>query len=405
MRFFSFCISRSKFAFYVMTIAIVTLQGCAHREERSLSQTEGLSDESLTSLIFKNNFAPKIHGQYKHSIEQLPVERELKITPWSNVWSDNTGGIAKRFNLSQLPQNYEMVSEAEFYSLSETKASSLSPAEKFDILNGDFNYPTLKAEIERTGIRRLNQKDKEYQPGYSIPNWLSLDKYIAAASIVYGPFENLDSITSSVNNIEIKFSNDELLGLLGLQMLYNNFEREVVASACSTKSVRVRNAFFSQSHRKGMANLNNFYEGLNSINSKAGCVSSINPSAFHLAITNEIGLELNPLIFEKLDNRFSLEGVAYGYKMEKTNVIDGVEISLYLDIYNDVKKYHTKLYKYRLVLDSKSRVVGGVWLSKDYPELIWKPSVTSEIAGYYSTLNKLLKKTTKSKEYDFEDNQ
>ena len=154
-----------------------------------------------------------------------------------------------------------------------------------------------------------------------------------------------------------------------------------------------------------MANLNNFYEGLNSINSKAGCVSAINPSAFHLAITNEIGLESNPLIFEKLDNRFSLEGVAYGYKMEKTNVIDGVEISLYLDIYNDVKKYHTKLYKYRLVLDSKSRVLGGVWLSKDYPELIWKPSVTSEIAGYYSTLNKLLKKTTKSKEYNFEDNQ
>ena len=136
-----------------------------------------------------------------------------------------------------------MVSEAEFYSLSETKASSLSPAEKFDILNGDFNYPTLKAEIERTGIRRLNQKDKEYQPGYSIPNWLSLDKYIAAASIVYGPFENLDSITSSVNNIEIKFSNDELLGLLGLQMLYSNFDREVVASACPTKSVRVQKCF------------------------------------------------------------------------------------------------------------------------------------------------------------------
>lgn len=405
MKYFSFNISRPKIVFYVMIFAIVTLQGCAHRDERSLSQSEGLSDESLISLIFKNNFVPKIQGQYKHSIEELPVDKKLKITPWSNVWSDNTGGIAKRFNLSQLPQNYEIVSEAEFYSLSDTRASSLSPAEKFDILNGDFNYPTLKAEIERTGVRRLNQKDKEYQPGYSIPNWLSLDKYIAAASIVYGPFENLDVISSAVNNIKIKFSDDELLGLLGLQMLYSNFEREVVSSACPTKSVRVRNAFFSQSHRKGMANLNNFYEGLNSINSKAGCVSAINPGAFHLAITNEIGLESNPLIFEKLDNRFSLEGVAYGYKVEKINVIDGVEISLYLDMYNDVKKYHTKLYKYRLVLDSKSRVLGGVWLSDDYPQLIWKPSVTNEIGGYYSTLNKLLKKTNKSKDYDFEDNQ
>ena len=61
-----------------MIIAIVTLQGCAHREEQSLTQTEGLSDDSLTSLIFKNNFAPKIHGQYKHSIEQLPVDREVE---------------------------------------------------------------------------------------------------------------------------------------------------------------------------------------------------------------------------------------------------------------------------------------------------------------------------------------
>jgi hypothetical protein len=393
--------NKQKYGFFFpllsLCVCLFLFSGCLSldQKDRLNKNNQGplklAAEDSLNNLLFKQNYTNSIHLNYQNRSNFLPNESQDDIIPWKERWLDKKGGVALRVSDDRLPNKYSVVPEDKFYSVSAKDTGRLSPAEKFDLLQRDFDYPTFKAELERTGIRSLTKGGKQYQPGYKIPEWLSLEKYVAAASIIYGPLTEV-KYAKEINGVKIVFSRDEILGLLGLQMLYSNLEKDVVISTCSNESIRIRDTFFAQSYSGGLLNLNDFYRGMNSINSRSGCGREISPAAFHVALTNELGIKKNKLIFETLDNSFTFEGVAYGYKYteEKSIQLPGKPleqtIKMQVELFSWKDKHYTKQYHYKLFIDDFGHVIGGVWIGQGKPQLVWKPKPSRQIVGYYSTL-------------------
>lgn len=111
-----------------------------------------------------NKILIKIEGvEYKHAnwekvLDNLPLKSTLSEPPWSDTyWPSFLSGIAHRWQLDHgsLPGpqdfNYKLLSKAQLLAMDVDEiAQTLSPAEKFDVVNSRFDYPTVKSEWQRT---------------------------------------------------------------------------------------------------------------------------------------------------------------------------------------------------------------------------------------------------------------
>src|SRR3989338_2276052 len=90
-------------------------------------------------------------AKYQYQFGQLPVRHTLPtdITPWSDdYYPSYRGGIAYRWldGSETAGRNYTLYSLQDLKSMSQKDLKTLSPAEKFDILHGRYDYPTVHLE-------------------------------------------------------------------------------------------------------------------------------------------------------------------------------------------------------------------------------------------------------------------
>ena len=99
-----------------------------------------------------NSNNPSLMGQMKYRFAGYSNRAHLAVTPWSDsYWPSQQSGIAHRWNHPEPNDfNYHLYSKSEVRRLSEKEMMGLSPAEKLDILSGRYDYPTVKAEWQRT---------------------------------------------------------------------------------------------------------------------------------------------------------------------------------------------------------------------------------------------------------------
>jgi hypothetical protein len=178
----------------------------------------------------------------------LPKTGYPERLPWSdNYWPTYQGGVAHRWNwdkakeLSRLESNssdrlyrgqldenpaiqtlrsevygYGTYTKEQLLAMpgEERRAviRSLSPAEKYDIYRGDFQYPTVTAERKRTGIMQTLRDRQEYKSGKTIETWFGLCHAWAPATVIFkepGPI----TVTSK-DQIPVEFAASDVKALI-----------------------------------------------------------------------------------------------------------------------------------------------------------------------------------------------
>ena len=313
----------------------------------------------------RTTFDPVFWGDdgYLFSFSRLPLSAQVPI-PWSDAyWANQTGGIAFRWN-SANAQNFSYIppTQSQVSQMSRDQLTALSPAEKYDIYMGHFDYPTVKEEWARTSPQN------DY--------WEGLCDGVASASLKFPQEPNAVDIRSA-NGVMVPFAASDVKALLArTQYLYSpSSSIHTVGAKCG--------AGYPANH--------------------PAC-NDPNAGAFHIVLANEIGLRRS-LFLADVDNTsevwnhqvYAYESVVKGTQNPLPGAAPGtvkemvVATVMHYRELNPNQKWGKqdiisakKNYEYRLELDAQGNIVGGAWISTEKPDFLWvqdKATFTNYSAG------------------------
>jgi hypothetical protein len=96
------------------------------------------------------NNPERLQWDFERDFYALPLEAKLDIVPWADsYWPATRGGIGNRWNGSGEGFGFSGPSLESLSNMSQRELESLSPAEKYDIFVGNYDYPTLRGEQKR----------------------------------------------------------------------------------------------------------------------------------------------------------------------------------------------------------------------------------------------------------------
>lgn len=287
-------------------------------------------------------------------------------------WENFQGGIAQRWlrhvdGFSYAPPSKQSVSQ-----MSVEELSRLSPAEKYDIFMGRFDYPTVGAE--RARVRPTDAK------------WEGLCHGLASASLLYAEPRAVTVVGPS--QVAVPFGASDIKALL-------TYHQAVVAELGEVKVVgeRCEESASSGAHRTSTA------------------CQDVNAGSFHVALANIIGLQRQGLIMDySWDNEvWNTVLIGFTSKLGRTSppgpnaasgAVKEIEVATKLQYVTSARpnwdanleraKYQNGIwYGYRLELDAQGNIVGGQWLQDKTPDFLWLPQAVP-FSGYWSGLKHIL---------------
>lgn len=283
---------------------------------------------------------------------QLPLSGKMyddRLSWPDSYWPNYKGSIAWRWS-SQNPRNfrYRSPSLETARTMSSDEINELSPAEKFDLYVGNYDYPTVKKMWRSTSP--------------SSPFWYGICHGVAPAGIHY-PEPKVVNLMNK-DGIEITFYSSDVKALIS-----NYYARESDTSIV-------------------MIGKRCFWRGLGS------ACSDINAGSFHIILANKLGIQGQgfiadldrnrqvwnhaPVSYEsEIIERFSLNEVSSNFAVQrvelKTKVVFTASIEPQKDpvIGTELAEYDQREYRYYLDLNSQGEIVGGYWLSWARPDFVW----------------------------------
>ncbi|MDQ3233995.1 MAG: hypothetical protein M3Q07_19470 [Pseudobdellovibrionaceae bacterium] len=247
-------------------LLIALLAGCEANESSKTKDAWNATNDPVKMVATAEGFVTK------YSI--LPKNGQPGTLPWSdNYWPTYQGGVAYRWNdadsqklhalelestdstyrgqLDNNPQLQELRSKVYGYSPytkeqilampEEQRAAliqTLSPAEKYDIYRGDWTFPTVQAERERTNILQTLRDRSEYDPETKIETWWGICHAWAPATILFKEPGALS--VQSKDNIKVDFGASDIKALITHMVDYNpeqsNFRTQMGARCNSNIS-------------------------------------------------------------------------------------------------------------------------------------------------------------------------
>jgi hypothetical protein len=318
----------------------------------------------ISSTVFSSGWAPdnnpyKLVPNLKSKMMELPENGLLKDQrlgwPGSH-WASYVGGIANRWSAGT-PQNftYKFLSLAALQKLEPHQINELSPAEKFDIFNGDYSYPTVK-RVYTT----VSPDESE---------WHGICHGYAPAALNHPEPASVTLVNP--DGITVHFYSSDVAGLLSFY--YANIASTpatLIGNRCNYNSD-------SRIPRKFQASCDDF-----------------NAGAFHLVLSNKIGVEGIGFIadIERYSEVWNHVAVSYKttYKNEsgpvktsafgttkrievETVVTYAAAIAPKFDpvLNTDYAEYAQKTYEYYLDVNKDGLVIGGDWISDTRPDFVW----------------------------------
>ena len=353
---------------YFSIMVLCALLNNAFADTTSVNAATSAWNGANDPAIMSNNF--------EVILSKLPTSGNLEESAkaWPGYyWANNKGGIAQRWNASN-PQHfkYESPARSQLSFLDQSQINRLSPAEKFDIYRGRYDYPLVKRVWGQTSS--------------FASEWHGICHGVAPASLNHSEPKSIT--VTNPDGVEITFYAADLKALLAYYY-----------AKVSEKPIK-------QVGKRCFVN-----SWVPFIGKYPGC-KDVNAGAFHIIMANKLGLEKTGFIadmdrFKEVWNHAALEfnsrilntsaperNSAQGTVRRvfvKTTVkyaasIDPLQTSV---IGTDFAKYDERNYAYWLDLDYKGEIIGGEWNSKDRPDFLWIKE-KEEFTGEFSALNDLL---------------
>jgi hypothetical protein len=306
---------------------------------------------------------------YDFSYERLPLTGSIDSSkmPWSeSYWPRNQGSINYRWN-AQPPVgfNYRSPSKEEVLHLPLEVLKTLSPAEKYDLYRGRYDYP-LKNYIGRA----------EANP--RAPDWAGICDGWTAAAIEFR--EPKAQVRLNPDGVAIPFGASDIKGLISYTAARQKLNSIVVGRYCPFGlSLQFRNC------------------------------QDINPGTYHVILGNEIGLRKHPFPADVDPGKEAWNQPVIGYEFtpigsaRSENGAGAIRIRSKLIYVEELEASRwdpvtgtsdwvssTQNSEYVLELDSEGRITGGVWITRfSHPDVFWRPTKGIEFTGEFANLPEL----------------
>ena len=317
----------------------------------------GISEGILLETPMSQNF------------DYLPLKGELKSKNkyWSgDSWRLDKGAINLRWN-SPLKEGFNYLSPGarQAFTYPKKMLEELSPAEKYDLYMGRYDYP-LKWEVDflaRSGSL----------------SWEGLCHGWAGATINHP--EPSPKILTNPDGVEIPFGSSDIKALLSWaysKVLIKN--EESLGKRCEDDG-----DYESDYHEN--------------------CNDDLSALSFHVVLTNKIGLRSQPIIadMDRFKEVWNHPILSYSSTIEKmvsaphgrTGIIKTQMV--YLDVIekNSWEKHppiKSKMtVRYELKIDKGGNIIKGRWLSRERPDFLWTIKEQTQFEGYLGGILDLLK--------------
>ncbi len=306
----------------------------------------------------------QLSSAYIYKLDELPLKGSLKTIPWSDsYWPDQKGSITYRWNQkSPLSFGFNPPTRGEVKRMARADLLKLSPAEKYDLFMGRYDYP-LFSEVRANP----NVFPRAVE-------WAGICDGWSMASLQFKEPKPQDQLNP--DGIVIPFSSSDIKAVLDYAMAYH-FSPEFLQAGD---------------------------------NCKGSVCAGLNAGAFHVILTNQIAIQNHAFIMDRSATNEIWNQPVYAYDLEILGSITpdtgsrGVRIKgevTYTDelsapevnpVLGTPKQKVSKMFVYyALDLDQEGRIIGGRYLRKSSrPDSAWFPYGNFEFTGYYSGLSKLL---------------
>jgi hypothetical protein len=328
------------------------------------------------AAVWPGHSNPYIIGKhFKVDLEQLPLSGKLSDSRlgWpGNHWPNYKGGIASRWSAGN-PQNfsYKFMGPEELKKLEPHELRELSPAEKFDILNNDYTYSTV-----RRVFRSVSPRENE---------WHGICHGFAPASI-HHPEPMSVELTNDAG-ITVQFYSSDVAALLSY------YYAKVVSTPVQFIGKRC-----------------NYRENNVPRRAKSAC-DGMNAGAFHVVLTNKLGLDGVGFVvdidrYSEVWNHVAVDYHTYDYAFSEPvatsapGTVKRLQVETIVTYASEIAPkfgpvlgtenavYLQNTYEYYLDLDQDNRVIGGDWIGEKRPDFVWTQDKAS-FNGKWSLINKI----------------
>lgn len=318
-----------------------------------------------------NNPNGLLGNNWETRLSKLKVSSQSLEQVWSgHYWPNFSGGIALRWEgLTSynpvpnhvVPHFYQSPSKNQLRNMSQDQISKLSPAEKYDIYNGRFDYPTVKRELKRT------------HPTDS--TWQGICEGWSAASVKYNEPGNI-TLTSK-DGIPVLFHSGDVKALV------DYYESQFAPGTSGFLGSRCNNNDSSQ-----------------------GSCWDTNPGAMHVVLGNKIGIQRKALIMDYDSGPEVWNQPVFAYQSTITKkfginalaaqgTVREVNVKTVIWYIQEIAPWYTPItnppiigmnVEYTLELNRKGQIIGGEWISQQRPDFFWTPATSNnlEVPDYFA---------------------
>jgi hypothetical protein len=322
------------------------------------------TDNDLQGSWDSYNRPTKMSDQFIYKMSDLPLSGSLSEAelPWSDTYMPSKkGGIAYRWaNPTSDAWSYGLASLAQLKKMSVEQVQKLSPAEKFDIYMGRYDYPTVKKERARTSPR-----DK---------HWEGICHGWAPAALLHRE-PQVKYVTNS-DGITIPFGSSDIKALL----IYYYGKVDWDPSAWIGK--RCPGGIFN----------------------RKGC-RGVNPGTLHVILANQLGVMKRGFIADIDRTREIWNQPVYAFQSEVVGTVGVREVLVRTTMFyaDELKqsmfepqmqtrgvKFEKQLYKYSVEMDTDGNITGGTWYSDVRPGFLWQHELADFKDPYYGNILNLI---------------
>jgi hypothetical protein len=315
---------------------------------------------------------------FTHKMNELPLEGTIQIGPraWSGgYWASQKGGINIRWN-STTKEGFKYTSptKVQVQNMSLAELATLAPTEKYDLLTGNYDYPMRKLAAGAASQRA--------------PDWAGICHGWSPATLNHN--EPTPKVLTNPDGILVPFGSSDIKALLSY---YYAFHHET-----------------DSSHQVGLRCFFGSWMG-----GAKGCSDDLNAGAFHIVISNMLGLRKEGFIadVDRFKQVWNQPVVAYKTKILQDNLspsknaassavkemkvsteffyVDESDNSTWEVVHGTAEQFISKKdYLYTLEINAAGQIVGGSWESDLRPDFMWNKEAETEFTGILSQLPKLL---------------